>query len=179
MENYDKIGKPRRPFGLTLAMIAAVMLFTLLPLIEVLFVFAMNEVLVPLEAGGMIGGSVIGFNLRPLLVQMGVSLAFLFLTLVAARGKIAAMGWLYPLAVVVVGTGFLLLRVLPAPEGIDSLTAVRQTLVSCGFWLIVGLMLFTVWFCRRWSVQAFYRGYYTDQDVATMQHLGFLGEENA
>lgn len=179
MNNDVRLGKPRRPFGLTLAMVAAVVTFTVVPLIEVLFVFAIQEVRVSVESGGMMGGAFIGFTIMPLLVQMLVSIVFFFITLVAARGKPARMQWVYPLVVVVVGVGFLLLRVLPissssSPEaGYDSLMVFRQTVLNCGLWIILGIIGFTVWFSRRWSVRAFFRGYYTPEDVEAMRAIGF------
>ncbi len=161
--------KPGRPLGLSIAIVTSVMLFSLLPLLQVGILLLLRErfrAVEYLEDGGALGSYMLGISDSRLLLQFMLGLAFLLIAAAAWRGKpsririvlVAAVLFLTALTIV------LDLSALAQPaapdEGFDSSTALTDSLQRARIALSVLVGLYVVWYVNRGPARAFYRGYY-------------------
>ena len=167
---------PRRPFGLSIALITSSLIFSFVPLTEVFITLSLASYRFSAGGGSLSGIDVIGFNPISPLLQFGVSILFLAVALLAWRGHPRWMRYAFQGAVLLCTAYMLGLRILPslfAPldlsVGVDS--AREATLAYLRGQLLIVLLtsLYSLWFSNRWSARAFYRGYYTEQDLALIQ----------
>ena len=168
--------RPARTFGLSLAILASVMLFTLLPLMQVamiLLVRARVQMLsldVPGEADAVLpmasGGSFTGVGDVNLAVQTVLGIAFLVIAVFAWRGRPSWIRFVTLGAVIVLTAVTILLSVASLytnPDlaaGINSGEAITRVLLSGRLILSVLVALYVVWYMNRGPARAFYRGYY-------------------
>ena len=168
--------RPPRPLGLTLAILASVVLYALLPLLQVAMVLLVQMRLQTMqltlsgESGDItplaVGGDFIGVSIGGLIVQSALALIFLVIAVYAWRGRpiwirgamIAAMLGL--LGFTVVATVPALLATPSLETGLDSGEPLRQSL-HWGKLLLSGLVaLYVLWYINRGPARAFYKGYY-------------------
>jgi cytochrome bd-type quinol oxidase subunit 2 len=169
-------GKPGRTLGLSLAIIASVILFSILPLMQVgtvlllrarfeaasLTVDEQNQNIAPLA----VGGSYTGVDESALIVQTVLGVAFLGIAFFAWRGKPAWIRFVMLASVVVltlVTVGFSILPLLSQPDinqGFDSGAGIRDVLLSGRLLLSILVALYVVWYVNRGPARAYYRGYY-------------------
>lgn len=163
--------KPTRPFGLTLAVLVGVLIFAIIPLIQVGFVFSLSGYQYQSAEGGISGIQFSQFNPTPYLVQAGMAFLFLVISALTLYGRPRVMRFLFPLAVV----GLSVLIGMQAwttfnatttvSSGIDSAESMRRTVALLQLIAVSLISFYSVWFCNRWSARAFFRGHYTEQDV--------------
>jgi len=161
--------KPGRPFGLSIAIVAGIVQFTLLPLIRWLWVWGLQQQMqvAVLEGDGSAhGGGIVGQIDTWLVVEGVLGLMFLVIAVMSWRGKPSSMRYIFAGAVLLlvlltlVQTVVVTSRPQSIVTGIDSGAGLADTLL----WLrlLVSLLLgaYTAWFVNRGPSRAFFRGYY-------------------
>ncbi len=171
-----EIMRPVRTFGLSLAILASVMLFSLLPLMQVAMILLVRARLqmlsldVPGEADSVLpmasGGSFAGVADVNLIVQAVLGVVFLVIAFFAWRGR---PGWIrfVTLGAVIALTAITILLSVASlyanPDlaaGIDSGEAIARVLLSGRLIVSVLVAFYVVWYMNRGPARAFYRGYY-------------------
>jgi uncharacterized membrane protein (UPF0136 family) len=165
--------KPGRTLGLSLAIFASAMLFSILPMLQVAMLliihyrFQNTDLALPGKAVVnpiAIGGSFEGGSDASLIVQVVLGVIFLVIAVCAWRGRPPWIRFVMIAAVVLltlVTAAFSITPLLDSPDvGIDSGAALRQTLLSGRMILSLLVALYVVWYVNRGPARAFYRGYY-------------------
>jgi hypothetical protein len=166
------VERPGRPLGVSLAIIASLMLFTLFPLVLIAMVLLVQQHFQNLDFGGSgiapvaMGGDFMGVNPVALGLQAVVSLAFLLIAVCAWIGRPSSIRYVM-LAAVVLMTLYSLLQTISqtmaqptVSQGVSSLDALLDS-VSCGQFALSALVsLYVVWYLNRGPARAFYRGYF-------------------
>lgn len=172
--------KPGRPFGLTLAILAAWLLFTGIPFAVTGLIFYVSSYVYRDQTTGFVGGaSLTNFQMLPFAAVIAMAVLMGFVGLFAWFGRPPFIRWLFPAAVSLYAAITLLGVLMPllasSPtllEGADSGQRAFEALFSGYTGMTVMLSIYTVWFCNRWSVRAFFRGYYTEKDKHAMAEIG-------
>jgi len=166
--------RPLRPFGLSLAILASAVLFGLLPVVESAITLALSNYQV-VEEGLASGIRLSNYDPATSFVQMALSGIFLVLAVLAWRGKPKTMRYVFPLAVLAFAVGNILLRLWPALsmpanllDGIDSAREATQSYLRGQIIITALTALYCLWFSNRWSARAFFRGSYTEADLAIL-----------
>ncbi len=168
--------KPGRTVGLSLAILASAMLFSILPLMQVALVLTIRarvqqvDLPVPGQSDSVtpfaVGGSVTGTDDAALMVQGVLGVVFLVIAFFAWRGRpawirLATLAAVLLLTLITIGFS---VAALTAPadlnQGIDSGAAIAQTLLSGRLLISILVALYVVWYMNRGPARAFYRGYY-------------------
>jgi hypothetical protein len=167
--------KPGRPFGLSLAIIASVMLFTLIPLMQVSMVLLVQYRLqsttlsIGSDSGEVqpiaVGGDFTGVSDSALFVQTLLGLAFLMIAVFAWRGRpsfirsvfVAAVGGLTLLTLV--ASALPLLAQPDLQSGFDSGAGISHSLLSTRIVFSLLVPLYVVWYSNRAPARAFFLGY--------------------
>jgi hypothetical protein len=163
--------RPPRPFGVTLAIIASLILFTFFPLMEVgiLISVRLHFSTVTLSDGPQpiaMGMDFLGIPDSKLFIQAMVAIIFFIIAFLAWRGRrpfiryilmLACAGLtLYNILNVVVGQ-------LSQPNlaaGVSSLDSILNSLSLGQFVISLLVTFYVVWYLNRGPARAFYRGYY-------------------
>ncbi len=168
--------KPKRPLGLTLAIFASMMLFSIVPLAQTLFVLGINGYQGQGDSGIVSGISISNFDPVPYLTRAFLAFLFLALCIFTGLGRPRAMRFIFPIGVFLFGGSVILSQILPAfitpvtlEEGIDSGVPLRQTVQWGYFFMILTVTTYSIWFANRWSSRAFFRGHYTEKDLELMR----------
>ena len=168
--------KPPRPFGLSLAIFASVMLYSLLPLLQVAMVLIVQlrlrnmELRIPGGDGEIaplaVGGDFTGVPSGGLILQTVLAIAFLAIAVMAWRGRpswirvaliVSVLGLL---GLTALSTASTLLTSPTLETGIDSGEPLRQSF-QWGRLIVSALIaLYVLWYMNRGPARAFYRGYY-------------------
>lgn len=171
--------KPGRPFGLTLAILVSVVLYTILPLLVVGGILIVEEHFRNMQEttlvlpGMLVQEPVIGGNFRggitdeQLILQSAIAVGFLLIALMAWRGRPPVMRHLFTGAVVLLSGSIIVLTLFPPSsdtQGVSggSLTTALET-VSCiqvGAYIV--LPLYVIWYLNRAPSRAFFRGHYLE-----------------
>ncbi len=168
--------KPARTLGVSLAILASVMLFSILPFLQIAMILILNyrfrqvDLAVPGNSGGVTalaeGSNFIGVADASLVVQAALGVIFLVIAFYAWRGRPAWIRFAMLAAVLVltaVTIAFSIAPIFSSPDltqGIDSGEALRQTLLSGRLLLSILVALYVVWYMNRGPARAYYRGYY-------------------
>jgi hypothetical protein len=165
--------KPPRPFGVTLAIVLSVVLYTVLPLLQVLLLLSIRSRFSGAAVPGMsgdgalaAGANFVGLDDAGLVLQVVFGLMLLVLALLAWRGQPRAGRWLFIGAVVGLAAwsgGAALLNILRPADvsaGLDSGRDVERGLLLVRTAFSVLVALYVVWYLNRAPARAFYRGYY-------------------
>lgn len=168
--------KPGRPFGVTLAILASVMLYTVIPLIQVGAILLVenhfrrvDETPIPGQMGAGISGGDFrgGISNEQLILQSSVAIGFLIIALIAWRGKPQAMRYVFMAVVFALAVLSVVTSALPASQSgsvsggsADDLAAIWSTVALIARSLLVPL--YVIWYMNRGPARAFYRGYYLD-----------------
>lgn len=161
--------RPGRPFGLSLAILVSVFLFSLLPLAQMAMYFLLQRRLQTttfLDGGGAVGGSLSDLPGNAVILQSVLGVAFLVIGVLAWRGKPAAMRFV--LAAAVIGLTALtitltLLSLGSSPNlqsGLDSAADLVNSLLRARLMITVLVALYVIWYINRGPARAFFRGYY-------------------
>lgn len=167
--------KPGRPFGLSIAIAASVMLFSVFPLLDglrlLMFRWRFQDFqMVESEFGqpAMIGTNFTGLSDVELLIHVILGSVFLVLAVFAWRGRPRWIRFAMILAVLAIMLYTSVVSLLPVVQqqqanlqtgydsGISILTSFIVARLAAG-WLI---SLFVLWYMNRAPARAFYRGYY-------------------
>jgi hypothetical protein len=164
--------KPRRPFGVTLALVGGVFVFSLIPTLMIfVLAYLANYVQNDVE-GGISGIEFTGGNFQPLLVPLVMALIYFGLAAWAWRGKPPVVRFVFPLVTAlycIVTWALLTIPQRTGPEVYDSASDMAQTASTVYIFVMIGATTYIAWFMNRWSARAFYRGYYTKRDLHLMQ----------
>lgn len=168
--------KPPRTLGISLAILASVMLFTILPLLQVAILLALRarlgEMSLALPNGGesgapfAVGSEYEGIADASLWIQVVFGVVFLGIAALAWRGRparirFALVGAVILLTAFTIVTSAAPLMTSPDPSaGLDSGAALRDVLLSGRLIMSVLVAFYVVWYLNRAPARAFYRGYY-------------------
>jgi hypothetical protein len=162
--------RPGRPLGVSLAIFASVMLYTVFPLMIVAMVLLVARHFQNIDFGELqplaVGGDFLGLSPATLVIQAIVALVFLVIAIFAWRGRPAYIRYVMLAAVILLTLYSLAMTIMPTltnqnlPQGISSLDSLMSS-VSCGQFAMSALVsLYVVWYLNRGPARAFYRGYY-------------------
>lgn len=163
--------RPRRPFGVSLAILLSLMIFVVIPMVVVIFFAASSGILYRIESEAMSGINVVGVSLTSFTGVIIVSTLVLILGVAAWRVRSEWVRRLFSLVVLgagVIGSVSLLQSALTGPSlesGIDSATEIARNNTIIIIVVLALVTAFSVWMMQRWSAKAFYRGYYTQDDL--------------
>lgn len=169
--------RPPRPFGVTLAIIASLILFTLFPLVEVgmLLSVRIHFANITFQDGGpqpfAMGADFLGIPDSTIFLQAIIALIFLVIAIFAWRGRPPYMRYvlmlacagltLFSIANVVIGQ----LSQQDFANGISSLDSVLNSLSLGEFVMGFLVTFYVVWYLNRGPARAFYRGYYLQKPI--------------
>jgi hypothetical protein len=167
--------KPYRPFGLSLALIVSVIVYSVIPLTTVVTLLYLNSWVYQEPKSGISGISVLGISAAPLMANGVIAVLFFILAVVAWRGRRPTMRVIFP-AVTVFYALFMLGAMLNnggdgLQNGIDSTTQFRTDATRFYAVVIVCVTLYVCFYLNRWASRAFYRGYYTKEDLRLMEEM--------
>ncbi|MAS34349.1 MAG: hypothetical protein CL610_10100 [Anaerolineaceae bacterium] len=160
--------KPGRPLGLSLAILISVVLFSLLPIGQVIFVLSLQrqfESIEFLEGGGAVGGS-LQVSQTNLIVPVILGILFLLIAILAWRGRPPQIRFVFVAAVIIVTLVTIALSTAgvaqPADvsQGIDSGMQLTSSLMSARVLVSVLVALYVIWYVNRGPARAFFRGHY-------------------
>lgn len=168
--------KPPRTLGVSLAILASVMLFTVLPLLQVaapvLIQYRLSQVDLPLPDGMgtvrpvAVGGELEGGSNGATLFQLGSSALFLVIAIGAWLGRPRWIRGVMLAAVLILLTVTVITSIatLNAPPDINSGLDSGQSLTASLIYARLGVSglvtLYVLWYLNRGPARAFYRGYY-------------------
>lgn len=168
--------KPGRTLGISLAILASVMLFSIFPFLQLAMLAIINNRLqfvdlsVPGQEDGVVplavGGDITGIAGAGLVVQAAFGVAYLVIAFLAWRGRpswirFAMIGFVVVMTVLTIVLS--LTPLISQPEltqGIDSGEALRRVLLSGQLLLSVLVALYVVWYMNRGPARAYFRGHY-------------------
>lgn len=171
--------RPGRPFGVTLAIALSTLVFSIIPLLEVGFLVVVNQSIYQDETGVIVGTDLLQSASVPIFVQTFVALAFLLVAILAWQGgrphiRLVFIGITIALAAILT-----IFQILPAiamqpnlEQGVDSMAEILRQWRFVQLIVIVLIALYVVWYMNRWAACAFYRGYYTQSDIAHLREIG-------
>lgn len=163
--------RPPRPFGVSLAIVAAFFMFSLLPLLQAGLLLVVqsrfNSVTLPEDYPQPVtGGEILGLSSTGLLLQFVAGAAFLLIAGLAWRGRPPAMRFVFVGTVVlltVVKFAVLVAGRLAAADvqiGVSSLDSIVSSVQAGQLVIEVLVTLYVLWYLNRGPARAFYRGYY-------------------
>jgi hypothetical protein len=177
--------KPGRPLGVTLAIFASILLFSIVPLMRVgqilllerhfqrisqtTMPFEQQDPTEPLFSGGRFTGT---FQNDRLIFQAVVGVAFFVIAVMAWVGKPPFMRYVLMITVLCLSFLTIALTLIPSAqqqsEGIGggSLDGLVRILTSGQIVMTVLVALYVVWYLNRGPARAFYRGYYLPEPEA-------------
>ncbi|MBC7810441.1 MAG: hypothetical protein H7175_04805 [Burkholderiales bacterium] len=168
------IERPLRPFGLTLAILASVVLFSVLPLMQIALVLSVRQHFSQQdyqfgEDGVQAiasGGDVLGIGDTELLLRGVIAVAFLVIGIAAWIGRPRAVHALMLVAVLALALGTIAANLLPIlnaralETGVTSGDTLGQPFRVAELVLTLLVPLYVVWYMNRGPARAFYRGNY-------------------
>lgn len=180
--------KPRRPFGVSLAILASVLLFTVIPMLQVGMILLVehhfrnldNTITLPsgetLEgfSGGDFRG---GITDERLILQTVMGVGFLVVAALAWYGKPPQMRYVMLLSVLILTAISLGLTIIPSlldessPTSGGSLDSLIAPLRCFQLSITLLVPVYVVWYLNRAPARAFYRGYYlSEKSTAHSNH---------
>jgi hypothetical protein len=164
--------RPPRPFGVTLAIFASLILFTFFPLMEVGMLISVRLHFANLKFSDdgtqpfAMGADFLGIPDSKIILQAVIAIAFLIVAFFAWRGRPSVMRYVLMLSCVGL-TLFNILNIVigqlsqqSLAAGTSSLDSVLNSLSLGQFAMGVLVTLYVVWYLNRGPARAFYRGYY-------------------
>lgn len=164
--------RPPRPFGVTLAVIASIILFTLFPLAEVALLVSVRLHFSNMTLGGdgpqpiAMGADFLGIPDSRIILQSVIAIGFLIIAVFAWRGRPSFMRYVLMLSCIgltlysILSVIFSQLAEKSLEAGMSSLDSILNS-ISLGQFIISALVtLYVVWYLNRGPARAFYRGYY-------------------
>lgn len=168
--------KPGRTLGVSLAILASVMLFSIFPFLQFALLWIINARLqqvnlpVPGEETSVrplaVGGDIAGVASTGLIIQALIGVAYLIIAFFAWRGRPSWIRFAMLASVVVVTIVTVVFSAAPLlteptlSQGVDSGEALRRVLLSGRMIISILVALYVVWYMNRGPARAFFRGYY-------------------
>ncbi len=183
MENNPT--KPGRPFGITVAIIATVVLYSFIPLLQLGMVLLVEQHFQNLDQTIMLpngeettafatGGNFRGDLSDARLILQGIlAVSFLIVAYFAWKGRPSQMRWVFVSAVILLTAITLGLTVIPGFTDRNktfsggSLDVLSIPLLCLQFGAIILVPLYVIWYLNRAPARAFYRGSYLEQKPIT------------
>lgn len=172
--NYQQ--KPKRPFGLSLAIIASILLFTILPLLEIVFILSVNDMMA-FDTVGRSGMDVVGIESyqQQMILQGLFALGFLIIGILSWIGRPSKMRYLLSASILGISLLTIFQQILPRLNSIgtslDASREVNQPIITFHLILTILITIYSVWYINRWASRAFYRGYYLQGDIDAMRQI--------
>lgn len=165
-QNETTTTKPARPFGVTLAIFAGIVLFGLTPLLVSVSMLYLNNMIYQDDDTALSGIRLDGLPQDPLIALGIAGVVFLIIALWCWRGRPTITRFIYQ-GIVLVYAGIVIVFdfVQTEPDALTSGDATTATLTVLYRAAIILFVIYTLWFMNRWSARAFYRGYYTQHDL--------------
>lgn len=174
--------KPGRPFGVTLAIIASVLLFAVIPLLQIGMVLIVEnhfrnlDNTITLPSGevleGFSGGDFRGGISDERIILQGVTgIIFIGIALLAWRGRPPYIRYIMLVSVLVLTGIALAFTIIPsllnrnASTSGGSLDILTTPLLCLQLALHILIPVYVVWYLNRAPARAFYRGYYLQQNA--------------
>lgn len=182
----DKTLKPHRPLGLTIAILVAIIFYSIIPLLftaQLLLVEAHmasmetewyvdeDDTVEQIASGGDLTGGITRFDM---IVQGVLAVIFLGVAFFAWRGKPRIMRHVYVLAVIITSLVTLFVTIFPSATGglsggsLDSFSRLLNPTVLV---FNILLPLYVIWYLNRAPARAFYRGYYLPEELEAIQQM--------
>jgi len=163
---------PRRPFGLTLALVVGLLLFVVMPMLQVVFLISLNSTFSAENGIGISGVEVQGLQIEPLILNGSLSLIYLIVVILTAMRRFKWMRLGFPI-ITLLYTLFYLVPQLTSSNtaitGVDSGQQLTQNFNVIYMVMASILTIYSFWFLNRWSARAFYRGAYTMEEIEILQ----------
>ena len=165
--NINNDRRPGRPLGVTLAIIASMLLYTCWPILQVVTILRLNS-LMDTQDGITTGIQLTNVPEFVYFVQVFLSLVFFFVALLAWRGRPAIMRFVLVGAVLFFTVFSVVSNILPillsqpslTEGGLDSGQEVAKQLTTGQLIFTILLPVYVIWFMNRGPSRAFYRGFY-------------------
>lgn len=167
--------RPGRPFGLTLAIFATTLMYSIVPITQLGFnLLVMNhfnnlDLNMPWSGGDEVifaGADANIVSVRDILLVGGVGIGFLVIAIFAYRGRPAWSRHLLFYSVLVLNAVYLvtilsnILRPSDLSQGFTSADDFFRS-TELGYLVMMSLVtLYLIWYMNRAPARAFYRGYY-------------------
>jgi hypothetical protein len=175
------MNRPPRTFGLSLAILVSVLLYSVLPLMQggavLLLEWRLRQAEAELETGGTpmdafdVGGDFTGLPDALVAFQIVSGVFFLLIAFLAWRGRPRRIRWVM-LAAVVALTVINIASSLSALNaqidlnaGLDSGADAAASLVITRLLFTILVPLYVIWYMNRAPARAFYRGSYADEST--------------
>jgi len=171
------VPRPGRPFGVSLAIFVSVLLFSIVPLLQVGLILSVRQHFLNMDFQGSgldmiaIGGDLLGVPESSLILQTALSLVFLLIAVFAWRGKPPLIRFVVMAAVIAL-TAIKLVSILAplfipqSPQiGASSADGLISSLGIGQFIIELLVLLYVVWYMNRGPARAFYRGYYLTEST--------------
>jgi hypothetical protein len=174
MQKGQPMQKPGRPLGLSLAIIISVILFSLLPIAQIIFVLSLRQQFQAIEflpGSGAVGGDLLIADAN-LIVPFVNGILFLIIAVFAWRGKPQGVRFAFIAGVIYLTAVTILMTVVTVnaeptvEQGLDSGAQFENSLLGVRVVLSVLVALYVIWYVNRGPARAFYRGYYLSEPVA-------------
>lgn len=168
----EKMRKPGRPLGVSLAIIASLIIFSVTPLLQVGLLLSVKlhfqNMTYPEGSPQPIfeGSDIIGISYASIAIQAALALVFLVIAVLAWRGRPAFIR--YILMTLVVAYTAIQFAVLISQNlqqqnlqvGVSSFDSIIHSMAATEFVTGALVTLYVVWYLNRGPARAFYRGYY-------------------
>jgi hypothetical protein len=170
--------KPKRPFGVTLAILMCILLFAILPSLTVFLhvtiqqhVQSNNTFILPdgTEINAVSGGDDdLKIDRTTLYQQTAISVVVIILAIFAWRGKpswirFVFIGIVFIISAILIYQNFLLFESNPL-EGGTGQTWI-EFLSNSNILFLICLPIYVIWYFNRAPSRAFYRGYYLQEEL--------------
>ena len=168
--------KPKRPFGVSLAIATSFLIFVALPLIEVFFIISVDNMMIFDEVGRS-GINVIGIEKygSQMIWQVALAIGFCILIIIAWIGRPSVIRLIFSGAVGLMGVLTIVAQIMPrltsSSTVLDSSRDINQPVLTIYLIVTILITLYSVWYLNRWAARAFYRGYYLPEDIEEMKRI--------
>ncbi len=168
--------RPGRPFGVSLAIIASVFMFVVLPMMQVGLILAVQQHFAnqkyTFEYGGQTysqmfaGSDFLGISQSAIFLQIILSAVFLIVAIMAWRGRPSFVRFAVVWAVVVLTVVKFVTIIGQTMEqnnlqiGVSSWDSIARSLSLGQLAAEILVTLYMIWYMNRGPARAFYRGYY-------------------
>jgi hypothetical protein len=176
MTHFDYTQKPQRPFGVSIAIVTGIILFTVLPLLEIAFLLSIDNMMVFDDVGrsGLDIMGIDGFR-QQVVPQVIFALLFFMVAVFSWRGRPAIMRIVFSATIMMIAGLTIMQQILPrlstSTTALDSSRDVSQPILIFYLVLTLVITLYSLWYMNRWASRAFYRGHYLPEDIETMKKL--------
>lgn len=170
--------KPMRSFGLSIAIISSVLLFTGVPFFQLAIFMLVSRPMY--EDSGIVTGVNVGvIDQGQLFLQVLLASGFFIIALFGWNGRPAGIRRVLSFSVIgmtVYNISFILLpAILSTPNvtvsGIDSSFELSRQLRIGQLVSSLLVTVYVVWYLNRWPARAFFRGYYLPEEWSALQAI--------